>query len=88
MAEPAFADLFPLAKDETPYRKLTSDFVSTDVFRGQEILSVDTEGLRLLSETAFADINHLLRPAHLKQLAQFSMIPKRPTTTGSSPTIC
>ena len=69
MAEPAFADLFPLAKDETPYRKLTSDFVSTDVFRGQEILSVDTEGLRLLSETAFADINHLLRPGHLKQLA-------------------
>jgi fumarate hydratase, class I len=69
MADPAFADLFPLGKDETPYRKLTSDFVSTDFFKGQEILSVDAEGLRLLSETAFADINHLLRPGHLKQLA-------------------
>jgi fumarate hydratase class I len=69
MAEPAFADLFPLAEDETPYRKLTSDFVSTDRFKGQEILSVEAEGLRLLSETAFADINHLLRPGHLKQLA-------------------
>ena len=51
MAEPAFADLFPLGKDKTPYRKLTSDFVSTDRFRGQEILSVEAEGLRLLSET-------------------------------------
>ena len=70
MADPALADLFPLAKDKTPYRKLTSDFVSTDRFRGQEIPSVEAEGLRLLSETAFADINHLLRPGHLKQLAQ------------------
>ncbi len=69
MAEPAFANLFPLAKDETPYRKLSSDFISTDRFRGQDILSVEAEGLRLLSETAFADINHLLRPGHLKQLA-------------------
>src|SRR5262245_2399289 len=70
MAEAAFADLFPLTADNTPYRKLTSDYVSTDRFKGQEILTVAAEGLRLLSEAAFADINHLLRPGHLKQLAQ------------------
>jgi fumarate hydratase, class I len=62
-------DLFPLGKDETPYRKLSSDHVSVDTFKGQEILTVEPEGMRLLAETAFADINHLLRPAHLKQLA-------------------
>ncbi len=69
MTEPVLADLFPLAPDQTPYRKLTSDFVSVDRFRGQDILAVEPEALRLLSETAFSDINHLLRPGHLRQLA-------------------
>lgn len=62
-------DLFPLGTDNTPYRKISSDHVSVDTFKGQEILTVDPEGIRLLAETAFADINHLLRPGHLKQLA-------------------
>jgi fumarate hydratase class I len=60
--------LFPLGKDDTPYRKLTSDHVSTETFRGKEVLVVEEEGLRLLSEQAFMDINHLLRPDHLAQL--------------------
>ncbi|CCM75872.1 fumarate hydratase [Rhizobium mesoamericanum] len=62
-------DLFPLSKDTTPYRKISSDYVSVDSFKGQDILSVEPEGIRLLAETAFADINHLLRPSHLKKLA-------------------
>lgn len=62
-------DLFPLGADTTPYRKISSDYVSVDSFKGQEILTIDPEGIRLLAETAFADINHLLRPGHLKQLA-------------------
>ncbi|MBY5863466.1 fumarate hydratase [Rhizobium leguminosarum] len=62
-------DLFPLSKDATPYRKISGDHVSVDTFKGQEILTVEPEGIRLLAETAFADINHLLRPGHLKQLA-------------------
>src|SRR5690606_13863586 len=61
--------LFPLADDDTPYRLLTRDHVGVDMFRGLKILSVETEAMRLLSETAFSDINHLLRPGHLKQLA-------------------
>ncbi len=69
MAEAAITDIFPLSgKDETPWRKLTDDFVSVDSFRGEEMLTVEPEALRLLSETAFADINHLLRPGHLEQL--------------------
>jgi len=62
-------DLFPLGKDETPYRKLTDKYVSTLDVDGQEFLKIDPEGIRLLAEEAFADINHLLRPGHLKQLA-------------------
>ena len=35
---------------------------------GKEMLVVTHEALRALAEAAFTDINHLLRPAHLKQL--------------------
>ena len=69
MAEISANDLFPLGKDETEYRKLSSDFVKVETFRGQDVLVVEPEALRLLSETAFGDINHLLRSSHLKQLA-------------------
>jgi fumarate hydratase class I len=62
-------DLFPLAADQTEYRQLSDQFVSTDRFRGNDMLVIEGEALRMLSEAAFADINHLLRPAHLKQLA-------------------
>src|SRR6476619_1951373 len=35
---------------------------------GKDMLVIEREVLRALSEAAFTDINHLLRPAHLKQL--------------------
>ncbi len=69
MADQSINNMFPLGKDTTEYRKLTSDFVKIETFRGQDMLVVEPEALRLLSETAFGDINHLLRPGHLKQLA-------------------
>ncbi|MBP1850959.1 fumarate hydratase [Rhizobium halophytocola] len=62
-------DLFPLGPDQTPYRLLTSDHVQTASFNGRDMLMVEPEGLRLLAESALSDINHLLRPGHLKQLA-------------------
>ena len=68
-ANPAASSLFPLGSDDTSYRQLTSDLVSVDTFKGEDVLSVEPEALRLLSEQAFMDINHLLRPGHLKQLA-------------------
>jgi fumarate hydratase class I len=61
--------LFPLGKDHTPYRKLTSEGVRVEKVLGREVLVVAPEAIRLLAEAAFMDINHLLRPAHLKQLA-------------------
>ncbi|HEU5272456.1 MAG TPA: fumarate hydratase [Xanthobacteraceae bacterium] len=61
--------LFPLGKDSTPYRKLTSEGVRVDKVLGREVVVVEREALRVLAEAAFTDINHLLRPGHLKQLA-------------------
>ena len=67
-AEPLSASLFPLGEDATTYRKLSDGGVATATFEGQEVLKVEAEALRLLSEQAFTDINHLLRPGHLAQL--------------------
>ena len=62
--------LFQLGPDATPYRKLSSDGVRVEQALGREILVVDAEALRALSEQAMIDINHLLRPGHLRQLAR------------------
>ena len=68
MTEFIYQDMFPLGPDTTAYRKLTADFVSTEAFRGNEILVVAPEGLTLLAEQAFKDVSHLLRPSHLKRV--------------------
>jgi fumarate hydratase class I len=62
--------LFPLGKDTTPYRQLSSDGVKVEKLGAHEFLMVDREALRALAQAAMADINHLLRPAHLAQLAK------------------
>jgi fumarate hydratase class I len=69
MAYP-YVPLFPLAKDQTRYRKLTSDGVKTETLGGRDFLTVSREAIRLLAEEAMIDINHLLRPGHLAQLAK------------------
>ncbi|WP_029032543.1 fumarate hydratase [Salinarimonas rosea] len=61
--------LFPLGPDETPYRKLTDEGVRVERMGDREILVVESDAIRRLAEQAFMDINHLLRPGHLKQLA-------------------
>jgi fumarate hydratase, class I len=60
--------LFPLGKDSAPYRKLSSEGVRVERLGNRELVVVEREALRALSEAAFTDINHLLRPGHLKQL--------------------
>ena len=60
--------LFPLGADKATYRKVTSEGVKVEKVMGKEMVVVAPEALRALAEAAFTDINHLLRPAHLKQL--------------------
>src|SRR5258708_7643943 len=60
--------LFPRGKDLTTYRKLTSEGVRTETIMGKEVLVVAHEAMKALSEAAFTDINHLLRPGHLASL--------------------
>lgn len=69
MSEPAFHKLFSYGPDETEYRLLTRDHVSTHNVAGRTVLEIEPEGLSLLAATAMRDTSHLLRSAHLKQLA-------------------
>jgi fumarate hydratase class I len=69
MAEFAYQDLLPLGPDDTPYRLLSADHVSTLEAGGRRFLQVDPEALTLLTQRAMFDIAHLLRPGHLAQLA-------------------
>ena len=69
MPEFQYADPFPLAKDATPYRKLSSEHVSVATFEGREVLKVAPEALTLVAREAFRDVAFLYRPGHLAQLA-------------------
>jgi fumarate hydratase class I len=68
MAEFEYQDLLPVGADDTPYRKVTSDYVSTFEGGGHTFLRVEREALTLLAAEAMRDIAHLLRPGHLAQL--------------------
>jgi fumarate hydratase class I len=68
MSDFHYQPLFELQHDDTPYRKLTSDGVSTIEVDGRQMLRVEPEALRLLAHQAMDDVSHLLRPGHLAQL--------------------
>lgn len=63
-----YGDPFPIQKDDTQYRKLTSDYVKVEQFGGREILTVDPKGLEMLAEAAMEDVSFMLRASHLQSL--------------------
>jgi fumarate hydratase, class I len=69
MPEFKYQEPFPQTKDDTKYRLLTKDYVSTANFDGKEILKVDPEALAFLANSAMRDVSFLLRPSHLAKVA-------------------
>ena len=69
MTEYMHHPMFPLGEDDTPYRKISGKGIGTAKFKGQKILTIDPKSLTGLAADAFKDVSHLLRPAHLEQLA-------------------
>lgn len=65
----AYAPMFPLGEDTTTYRKLDIAGVSTLEVEGKTVLRLSEQALSELAFAAFHDVAHLLRPAHLQQLA-------------------
>ena len=78
MATPPFIYLkmFPLGIDDSNYVLLTKDYVSTAEFEGKKILKIDPEGLAVLARNAMRNVSFLLRPAHLKLVAQILKDPE------------
>lgn len=64
------SSLFPLGPDTTPYHKISDEGVKVQELGGHQFLMVEPEAIRLLAKQALIDINHLLRPGHLAQLAK------------------
>ena len=68
MADFEFREILPLGADETPYRRIDVDGVTTMSAGGHEFLRVEPHVLTRLTAEAMRDIAHLLRPGHLQQL--------------------
>lgn len=68
--------LLPLGVDQTRYRCISTDGVSTIEALGETILKVEPEALTSLTETAMFDIAHYLRTSHLEQLSKILQDPE------------
>ncbi|ACL65230.1 hydro-lyase, Fe-S type, tartrate/fumarate subfamily, beta subunit [Anaeromyxobacter dehalogenans 2CP-1] len=78
MATPAFhyQDPFPVSKDATKYRLLTSEGVSVGTFEGKEILKVEPAALTRLAREAMREVSFFLRPEHNEQVAKILADPE------------
>jgi fumarate hydratase class I len=78
MATPAFQyqDPFPLGKDETKYRLLSTDGISVASFDGKEILKVGPSALTTLAREAIRECSFFLRAAHNEQVAKILSDPE------------
>ena len=65
-----YSPMFPLGVDPTPFRRLDIGGVSTTTADGKTILKIAPDTLSQLTFHAIHEVNHLLRPAHLAQLAK------------------
>ena len=68
MPEFNYEDLLPIGPDETQYRLVTTEGVSTFTAQGLDFLQVSPEAITQLTAEAIHDISHYLRSAHLQQL--------------------
>ncbi len=71
-----YQEPFPMAPDKTPYYLLTKEHLSVANFEGKEVLKVSSEGLTLLAQAAFRDVQFLLRPEHQEQVARILTDPE------------
>lgn len=71
-----YSEMFPLGKDRSEYRLVTKDYVKVSNFKGEEVLEVEQEGLRILAKEAFHDVSFFLRPDHNEQVAKILSDPE------------
>lgn len=64
-----YQETFPLGKDDTQYRLLTSEYVSLADFDGTPVLKVAPEALTAVAQAGMRDVAFFLRTKHLEQVA-------------------
>jgi fumarate hydratase, class I len=65
-----YTEMFPLGPDETEYRLVSTEGVSTFDTPQGTFLKVEPDAIRSLTAEAMRDIAHFLRTSHLEQLAK------------------
>ena len=68
MSEFEFTEILPLGKDETEYRFVTTQGVSTFETPEGTFLKVSPEAITRITQEAMREIAHFLRTSHLQQL--------------------
>lgn len=68
MAEFFYQDPYPILRDITEYKKISSDYVSVEKFGDREVLVVDPKALEVIAQEAMTDVSFLLRTSHLEKL--------------------
>ena len=71
-----YQDLLPIGPDDTQYRLVSKQGVSTFTADGKEFLKVSSEAISNLTQVAMHDISHYLRSEHLEQLANILKDPE------------
>lgn len=68
MAEFFYQEPYPIQRDTTEYRKVTSDYITVEKYGDREVLHIDPKALELMAEEAIADVSFYLRTSHLQKL--------------------
>ncbi|MGI9194791.1 MAG: fumarate hydratase [Candidatus Nanopelagicus sp.] len=72
----SYQDLLPIGPDETEYRLISNEGVSTFTADGRQFLKVTKDAISNLTQVALHDISHYLRSEHLAQLANILKDPE------------
>jgi fumarate hydratase, class I len=71
-----YAPMFQTGTDDTEYRLLSRQGISTAEFEGREMLKIEPQALTLLAQEAFRDVEFLLRRSHNLQVASILADPE------------
>lgn len=66
----SYQNPYPLSKDKTIYKLISSDYVAVIEVDGRKILKVNPKAIELLAQQAMVDVSFMLRTAHLEKVAK------------------
>ena len=72
----SYQDLLPIGPDETKYRLISKEGVTTFTADSRQFLKVSKDAISNLTQVALHDISHYLRSEHLQQLANILKDPE------------